>query len=316
MGAGDPCDSPALSWTPGCQIADIIDPPSEPSGPPPDTRPTCDSFKTSGLSDLQLRSFNTQPECQGANTLSSWLEQERTKYCNELGNFMKDPGGSAGTCEERNRGLELAKTYCSQGNNIKTTVACTREYLGDDVYVELARTYCRGPGKMEQWCSCYNVMNNVCNSDPNAAGCAEKASTYDVLVEKTPEAFRTNWSGREPCYGLVCQESGEGSKYIPTNANQNCSKPINICGQSIAAEGITASTIDARCYLNTGDPVDSSGHPDYPTSDPTQDPTRSTQQQKIGGIAASIFSFLSSMSVILVILLILSNDSGPRRFKR
>jgi hypothetical protein len=92
-------------------------------------------------------------------------------------------------------------------------------------------------------------MNDVCDTDPNAAGCPEKALTYDVLVDKTPEAFKSEWSGRAACYGLVCQESEQGPKYIPDNANQNCDSPVQICGYDISAENLTESNIDAKCNI-------------------------------------------------------------------
>src|SRR6056300_1428697 len=95
----------------------VPDPP--PPRPPPDNRPTCDSYKSSGLSDAQLRSFDTNPNCKGTNTLPSWLEQQRIDYCNVLDNYTKNPGGEAGSCAERNRGKDLALQYCNQGDNIK-----------------------------------------------------------------------------------------------------------------------------------------------------------------------------------------------------
>jgi len=312
----------------------VPDPPPPP--PPPDNRPTCDSYKKPKLSDSQLRGFNTDPNCKGTNTLSSWLEQARTEFCNDVNNFTLDPGGSAGTCIERNTGQALAREYCGEGDHIRTSAACTREYLGDNTYVELARAYCISEnGKSDPWCSCYNVMNNVCDTDPNAAGCPEKAITYDVLVEKTPEAFRTAWSGREACYGLVCQESEDGPKYIPANANQNCAAPIQICGQSIQAEGITESTIDATCNIG-GKEFDQDGNlvnPGNPAANlvanlPTDvqtyiplsvsDITGDDPNKKIGLGASVSSSFMSCAFIVVILLLVTSGggNSGPSRFRR
>jgi hypothetical protein len=304
----------------------VPDPPPPP--PPPDNRPTCDSYKQSGLTDSQLRSFNTAPDCKGSNTLTTWLEQERIKFCEDINNFTKDPGGTAGTCIERNAGQALAHQYCGGTDKIKTSAACTRTYLGDDKWVELANAYCNtADGQADPWCSCYNVMNNVCDTNPNAAGCAEKASSYDVLVEKTPEAFRTSWSGRAPCYGLVCQESETGSKHIPANANQNCAAPIQICGQSVQAEGITESTIDATCYIG-GKPVDEQGN--IVGGTPAENLFAQTRKyipmsvsdltsgdtNKLIGVGGSGMS--SCVCVVLLLLLLTSGggSGGSSRFRR
>ena len=305
----------------------VPDPP--PPAPPPDNRPTCNSYKQSGLTDSQLRGFNTSPDCKGSNTLTTWLEQERIKFCENINNFTKDPGGTAGTCIERNAGQALAHQYCGGTDKIKTSAACTRTYLGDDKWVELANAYCNtADGQADPWCSCYNVMNNVCDTNPNAAGCAEKALTYDVLVEKTPEAFRTSWSGRAPCYGLVCQESETGSKHIPANANQNCAAPIQICGQSVQAEGITESTIDATCYIG-GKPVDEQGN--IVGGTPAENLVAQTRKyipmsvsditsgdtNKLIGLGGSGMSFC--MCVVLLLLLLTSGgggSSGSSRFRR
>lgn len=314
----------------------VPDPP--PPAPPADNRPTCDSYKKSGLKDYELSGFNTAPNCKGSNTLTTWLVEERIKFCENIDNFEKDPGpeGGGGSCAERNAGLALAKQYCGGTDKIKTAAACTRTYLGDNDYVQLANAYCQSTnGQADPWCSCYNVMNNVCDTNPNASGCAEKALTYDVLVEKTPVAFRTAWSGREPCYGLVCQESETGAKHIPANANQNCAAPIQICGQSIQAEGITESTIDATCNIG-GREYDQDGNlvnPGNPAANlvanlPTgvqtyiplsfSDITGGDTNKKIGAGASVASSFMSCACVVLLLLLATSggDSGGPTRFRR
>jgi hypothetical protein len=310
---------------------------------PVDRRPTCDSYKQTGLSDSQLRSFNTSPDCQGSNNLSNWLEQQRISYCMDINNFTKNPGGSAGSCAERNMGQTLATEYCSDTDKIKTSASCTRTYLGDDTWVNLANKYCKtDAGQVDQWCSCYNVMNDVCDTNSNASGCAEKALTYDILVEKTPEDFRTSWSGRAPCYGLVCQESESGSKHIPANANQNCAAPIQICGQTIQAEGITESIIDAKCYIG-GKPVDNQGNiaggtpVDNQGNTPVDnlvsklpssirsyvprslsDVTGDDPEKKIGAGVIVGSSSMSCIFIVIILLLLTSSggNSGPTRFRR
>ena len=324
----DPCKSPGAELNPACMIVDLIDPPSDPpSGPPPDNRPTCDSYKKTGLTDDKLRGFNPDPDCKPPNSLSTWLEQERTKFCENINNFEKDPGG--GKCSDRLRGQELAKRYCGTSDRIKSkSEFCTRTYLGDTTYTDLAVEYCLTPeGKADPWCSCYNVTNGVCDADSNAAGCPEKASSYDILVAKTPEAFKTAWSGREACYGLVCQ----GNKYIPENANQNCSSPIQICGYTIDAENLNQSTIDAKCNIG-GQDVDQDGNPIVPPENSDtylaaqlrkyipispDDLTGDDINKKIGvgviGVGGSAMIFVC---ILILLSMTASSNTGPTRFRR
>lgn len=314
-----------------------ISSPSEPSGPPPDNRPTCDSYKKTGLTDTALRGFNTQPDCKppgSKSALTSWLAQERTKFCQNINNFTKNPGGDGGTCIERNTGQELATTYCSGTDKIKSSQACTRAYLGDESYARLAKSYCESTtGQADAWCSCYNVMNGVCDDNSNAAGCADKALTFDVLVAKTPEAFKTEWSGREACYGLVCQESGTGTKYIPLNANQKCSSPVQICGYTIDAENLTNSTIDAKCNMG-GKEFDEDGNltnPGTPAANAVanlppgiakyiplsfDDITGEDTDKKIGAGGAVSSSCMCCICILVFILLLSSGGSGGSRLRR
>jgi hypothetical protein len=303
----------------------------EPSGPAPDNRPTCDSYKRYGMNETALRGFDTKPDCQGTNPLSTWLAQERTKFCQNITNFTKNPGGDGGTCIERNTGQELARTYCGGTDKIKSSQACTRVYLGDESYALLAIKYCgTETGIADSWCSCHNVsQTTVCDTNSNAAGCPEKALTFDVLVAKTPEAFKSEWSGREACYGLVCQ----GDKYIPTNANQNCNSPVQICGYTINAENLTNSTVDAKCNMGGRDydeegNVINPGNPaanlvaDLPTGIAKYIPlsfddiTGEDTDKKIGAGGAVSFSCMSCACIILLLLVVSSSGSGGSRLRR
>ena len=168
-------------------------------------------------------------------------------FCRDSENITKDPGG--GTCLEFDTAKTIAKDYCSKNNRMATSAVCTEENLGN-FYNQLAENYCKtADGQSDPWCSCYNVINKVCDTNNSAAGCLDKAINYDPLVEATPEEFKTAWVGLEGCYGGVCQ----GNKYILPNANQNCNKPIKICKQQLDAQNISESSVDMVC--NLGDDV-------------------------------------------------------------
>ena len=289
--------------------------PDPPAPPLPETPPACSTYYVTPT-ELKLRSFD--PDQAGSrcnNTLTIWLETQRELFCSDVSNFTKNPGG--GTCKERNEGRAIARDYCSVGNRIQSA-SCTGQYLGPEVYPELAAAYCQtDDGKADQWCTCYNVVNGVCDSDPNAAGCAAKAEHYDPLVAATPDGFKSEWVGRESCYGLVCQQEGNISKWIPEDPTRDarCSAPIQICGMpEINAENLVQSDIITSCNIN-GVEYDENGYPIekndddegfmkfIPTSvDDFSDPT------KMIGVGTSVIS--SSLCCLCIILLIAMMSSG------
>ena len=177
----------------------------------------------------------------GNHQMSSLFTFLKTRFCGEADNVFKNPGG--GMCLEYDEGKRLAKLYCQVGDRIATDANCTEDNLGNH-YEELAEAYCKThDGKHNQWCSCYNVSNDVCKNVPNAAGCDKKKQVFDPLVEATPEKFRHVWSGKAKCFGSVCV----GKKYVPTNANQGCDAPVQICAQSFDLDNVSGSTIEAKC---------------------------------------------------------------------
>ena len=343
MGGGNPV-ADIFPYTPIGVIVDAAqgnptayDP--APSPTPTPTPPACSTYR-SGTSELALRTFNPNQEgSRCSNELTLWLSQQRDTFCANINNFEKNPGGTDGqaTCIERNTGTALARTYCGTGDRIKSAAACTREYVGPDAWVQLATVYClTEAGASDQWCSCFNVMNGVCDSDPNAAGCAAKALTYDVLVEKTPDAFKTEWSGREACYGLVCQEEAGTSKWILENSNQNCASPVQICGYDISAENLTESTIDAKCNIG-GREYDQDGNLINPGNPAAQyvanlpvgigkyvplsfsDITGEDSNKKIGAGGSVASSCMFCVCILVLILLASSGggkSGGPSRFRR
>ena len=210
------------------------------------------------------------------------IDEIRTTFCSNTEHVYLDPGG--GTCLERDISKAIAKDYCSVGNRITgadSGAACTIEYIGNSVYGRLAETYCKtAAGKADAWCSCYNVMNGVCNTDSAAAGCDKKRQTYDKLVDATPEDYKNSWSQMEPCFGGVCQ----GNVFQPAGYNANCNRSVQVCVQDFDIQGIADSPINATCNLTSNQGTqpsagDGGGTPSYtPSGAPsgTTYPTGST----------------------------------------
>jgi hypothetical protein len=257
----------------------------------------------------------------GDGGMSAMYTDLTNRFCAISENFTQNIGGSE-TCTSRNVGSEIAKQYCSVGDRIATDGACTKENLGN-LYSGVAEAYCKtDTGKADPWCSCYNVTNNVCDTDSAAAGCDKKREQFDKLVEATPEGFRNVWSGKAACFGGVCQ----GNKYVPQNANQNCNAPVQICAQSFDLSQISESTIEAQCNLtaNVGTPpsagdgpsgTPSGGIGDYIPQSLGDVRNDSKKQLAVGGVSA-LFIICCLLLVVVLVSSGGGGGGGPSRFRR
>jgi len=227
------------------------------------------------------------------------LEMVRERMCSQGGYLAEDPGG--GTCLERDASKEVAKKYCSESNNIRTKPVCN-EYNLANYYHEIAEKYCKSEmGRADDWCSCYNVLNEVCEIYENAAGCADKEMHYDSLVNATPREFRSAWAGREGCFGGVCV----GDKYIVPNSNLGCDAPIQICKQDIQAANISQSTIEASCKIEGDKKINdgsggSGGSGGNDKTEPTSVNTINLDDSKL-----KLAGVGSSMCLFIILILIL-----------
>ena len=251
----------------------------------------------------------------------SMLSKIKEKFCSYSGNVFENPGG--GLCLEYDTSKTLAKEYCSVGNRIAADANCTMDNLGNH-YATVAANYCNtADGQADPWCSCYNISNNVCDSNTAAAGCAEKRQTYDKLVEATPDDYKNSWSDMEPCFGKVCR----GDKYLPEGYDTNCSRPVQVCVQDFDFQSIADSPINATCNLNANDGSSAGGGSDggdstggdstgggSSDSNSFLDINDTTTQLAIGGGAGTLF--MSCCCLLIIILLATSGGGGPTRFRR
>ena len=242
------------------------------------------------------------------------LSKIKEKFCSLSGNVFENPGG--GTCLEFDTSKTLAKEYCSVGNRIAADANCTRDNLGNH-YATVAANYCKtAVGQADPWCSCYNVSNNVCDSNTAAAGCAEKRQTYDKLVAATPAEYKDSWSDMEPCFGGVCRANDDGDKYLPQGYDNNCKRSVQVCVQDFDIQSIADSPINATCNLNANDGPSTSGG----SSDPSNfinnlgDINNTTRQLAIGGGVGTLL--MSCCCLLIIILVATSGGGGPTRFRR
>jgi hypothetical protein len=310
--------------------------------PPP---PPCSTYELPGhlRGDADaLKSYDyrgARRECRPH--LDRHISKLREDFCKIPGNITKDPGPGGRSCLTRDQSGKEANSFCEQGSNIARTdmgKVCSRDAL-DANYDRIAEKYCQTPdGRYDNFCSCYNVTNGVCDADASSAGCGTKAAVFDPLVEATPVEFRGAWMGREACFGGVCT----GTAYVPNNANQNCNTPIKICNQQISASNMDSTEINATCNLGDG-PVGDGGGPAQPKKREYEPGTLSYRLDKFRSklpkglqqlipvsteevteegskLATTSFTFTSSisssLSIIIIIIVLAMNTKKASRVYR
>jgi hypothetical protein len=201
------------------------------------------------------------------------LEGENMVTNKTVCNKEKLPGRSATY-------TDILKTYCARGANIKSTLCSelSKDEKGTtSAYETLWRNYCdRTPS--DSWCACYNAVKDAasgfCGSNPTAAGCVKVKQSFGKLVEKTPDDQKAVWSGMQPCFGGVCSSS---NTFKPEGYNASCDKSVNVCIQDFRVEGLRDSQINATCEINNerGDGGGGGSQPSVntPSSDPSAPPS-------------------------------------------
>ena len=285
------------------------------------------------------------------------------------------PGPGNQICADLNEGQKIAKDYCLKDENfVNQTSVCTQDVLGGNathgVYGDVLKDYCARPGKIisyqncknlnegdyqrfaaahcvanpsDSFCSCYNVMNNVCESNSNAAGCAEKRNKFDKLVAGTPDGQKQVWSGLEKCFGGVCSGAG---KYLPPGHDLRCNSSVNVCVQNVEVGSLNDSGMNIVCDIDSSSGSDVSdggggggagvgagagagaGVGDTPTvsvsdfkSNPRSyipkslDGLKNDTRQKTGAAIGGTV-FLSFASALLLLVLIMSMGGKGRRSLR
>jgi len=305
---------------------------------------------------------------------NSEYESMIQRVCANEVNIAKSIPPLGTICAEHSSAVQIAKDYCGVGDNIITdTDVCTSDKLpgGLATYKTILNTYCiSNPSKVaeaghacanlntdpntkntslfeslaaqhcaanpeEAWCSCYNIMNDVCASNSSASGCAKKRQKFDKLVAGTPSDQRNLWSGLEKCFGGVCTGT---NKFLPPSHDLRCDSSVNVCIQDVNVKSLNDSDMTLTCDIDSG------GEPSVGTGggggggggDTEQEtitiprsveevrsflPTNlndvRTSKKKQVGVATMGGSF---MSVICVILLIIAGTMGAgpvarRRFR-
>lgn len=122
---------------------------------------------------------------------------------------------------------------------------CNRSDLGDNL------------GMNDEWCSCYNIMENKCDAKPDLPGCSETKTVWSDMNTHLSEKDKAQFEGMRQCIGNSCV----GFKYRPENYNANCDRNVLICNSSFDVGGnIIGSnvSINQNCQIKSDqvpDPV-------------------------------------------------------------
>lgn len=187
------------------------------------------------------------------------------EFCKDVNNIDKIVGGG-NTCEDYGANRT---SFCSQDDKIKKDPTCTRGIMGDVDYDSIASSYCKS-NPNDTWCSCYNLVNKICDSNMNAAGCKDanrfldenkdafgivsevSAAEYAVANEepgaeqKLKEAQAKNGynilKSKTHCRPYACKDG-----FLPSNHTQGCASSYRICDKDIDIRNSTNTDIVIAC---------------------------------------------------------------------
>ena len=217
---------------------------------------------------------------------NSEYESMINRVCANEVNLTKSIPPLGTICAEHASGIQIAKDYCGEGDNIitQTDVCNSGQPLGNLGYQQLLNAYCTAnnvhikdsnhpcsglktsasalyntisaafceANPNDSFCSCYNVVMNKCADDSTTgvAGCDHPSgAAYVKNRNATPSDQKSLWDGQRKC-GSVCTGA---NKYIPPNDSAGCKTTIQICSQDINVQNATDSEIKAQCELNAED---------------------------------------------------------------
>ena len=85
----------------------------------------------------------------------------------------------------------------------------------------------------DDWCSCYNIMANKCESKPDIPGCSDTKHVWSDINSHLSKKDKAQFEGMRQCIGNSCV----GFKYRPENYNKNCDRNVLICNADLNVGG-------------------------------------------------------------------------------
>jgi len=135
--------------------------------------------------------------------------------------------------------------------NSKWNHLCSRERLGDHKYEAMASKYCLA-NKNNDWCGCYNAVENKCRIDESLPGCSQNLATWEEMKKDLSPDEIALFSGMRQCFQNVCAHN----RYKPHNWKEACNRRINICKSEIDIGGkmVNSTIIEQQDCNNEGAP--------------------------------------------------------------
>ena len=184
------------------------------------------------------------------------------EYCVTVDRFMDQIGGGQ-TCESRTD-VDMRAKWCIQddegqpeGTRLKTNGKCSQAKLATK-YHPTAIGFCKShPG--DKWCTCYNIKNKICDTNPSAAGC----EYYKVLDDnrqvfgpepeiEDPDDSTKKIKGYSDGYKILkenahCRPRVCDRGYIPENVKSDCASSYKICEKDINIQSSSNNDIVIEC---------------------------------------------------------------------
>lgn len=133
--------------------------------------------------------------------------------------------------------------------NSKWNHLCSRERMGDHKYEAMASKYCLA-NKNNDWCGCYNAVENKCRIDESLPGCSQNLATWEEMKKDLSPDEIALFSGMRQCFQNVCAHN----RYKPHNWKEACNRRVNICKSEIDIGGkMVNSTIIEQQDCNNED---------------------------------------------------------------
>ena len=184
------------------------------------------------------------------------------EYCVSVDRFT-DQLGDGKTCENI-ASTSMRAAWCvlddegqSEGTRLKTNKKCSKDKLADK-YHSTASNFCKSHPR-DEWCTCYNFKNKVCDTIPSAAGCKyykmleqnRHAFGVEPLIED-PKDSKKKIKGYSDGYNILkknahCVPRSCDRGYIPENVKSDCAPSYNFCGEDINIQSAATNSIVMLC---------------------------------------------------------------------
>lgn len=182
------------------------------------------------------------------------------EFCADENNLTFSIGDSK-TCQDLDVNGDKTSSWCLKKDKPEDTElrmktrsdVCNKTGL-KSAYEKTAIEYCK-TNPEDEWCVCYNIHNNVCETNMNAAGCknVQQLENNKDLFKDGYEILKNNMH----CRPGICNRPN--FTYIPPGVTNSCKPTYKFCNKDIDIRTKSNGKIAIEC--NEG--IDLSDVPDW-----------------------------------------------------